>query len=280
MSSAVAKEIEDYQTLSLAFQDILGVVITEEQRLSILAKLNRVMQAFELDSVIDLAEKLRRSNINRLNAAILSAITVGDTNWFRYSAISRLLQNYLLDNVVGETQIWVVGCGDGSLAYSVAIDIAEYNRNNYQQKSFSIMATDISDEILEQAENGCYPIRRMQGVPQDMLSMYFAKRDDLNDEFGEESGDVYQIKKKIRDRVKFSHCDLHEHCKRMGPINIIIAPEILVYFSPVDRARILNQFASQLSPSGILMVADDETINAADFEYVGHADGVFYRRKT
>lgn len=279
MSSAVLQQIDDYQKLSLAFQDVLGVIIAEEQRAMILAKLNRVMQAFELDSIVDLAEKMRRADVGRLNSDILAAITVGDSKWFHYPAISHLLHHYVLDNVADDARFWVAGCGDGSLAYSIAIDIAEYNRKNGQHKQISILATDVSSEGLEQAQQGCYQTAQMQGMYQDLLSMYLMKRDDLNEEFGDASGEVWEVKPKIRERVSFSHCDLLESCEKIGAVDVIIAPEILVYFSNGHRAGILDKFASQLSPAGILIVAEDQAVNSPGFERVVHPEGLFYRQK-
>ncbi len=280
MSSAISQQIDDYQKLSLAFQDVLGVVIAEEQRATILAKLNRVMQAFELDSIIDLAEKMRRSEVGRLNSDILAAITVSDSNWFDYPTISHLLHHYILDNVMGEVRLWVAGCGDGSLAYSIAIDVAEYNRKNNQQKQVSIIATDVSGDGLAQAQRACYQSSRMEGMYQDLLSMYFVKRDDLNEAYGDASGEVWEVKPKISEKVSFSHCDLLENCDYIGEVDIIISPEILTYFSNGYRAGILDKFVGQLSSAGILIVGEDQVVNSSRFERVEHPEGLFYRQKS
>jgi len=54
-----AIEQNDYQALTLAFQDVLGVLITDQQRLSLLAKLHGVMQLQQLNSITELAKKMR-----------------------------------------------------------------------------------------------------------------------------------------------------------------------------------------------------------------------------
>ncbi|HHO59617.1 MAG TPA: hypothetical protein ENJ64_05195, partial [Thiotrichales bacterium] len=148
MPSAVSREIDDYQTLSLAFQDVLGVIITDDQRTTMLTKLNRVMQAFELDSLVKLAEKMRRDGSTRLNSSILDAITTPDSNWFQTPTISRLLDKYVLENIRKDARIWVAGCGNGSLAYSIAMDIAEYNRRNNTDVRPAILATDVAGDAL------------------------------------------------------------------------------------------------------------------------------------
>jgi len=279
MPSAISQQIDDYQTLALAFQDVLGVIITEEQRKAIVAKLNRVMQAFELDSVLELAEKMRRASTSRLNADILQAITDYDPCWFKYPAISHLLQQYVLNNIPKDAKIWVVGCEDGSLAYTVAIELAEHSRQTQQPDSRTVIATDVSEETLQRAATGLYRVGQLQNVPQDMLSMYFSRREELNNEYGDPQGDMWEVKAKIREKLSFNHCDLLEGCQPTGTIDVIICPEILVYFSNSHRAGIIQQFASALKPGGILIIGEDQAVISTGFERVEHPDGTFYRQK-
>jgi len=279
MSSVLSQQIHDYQTMAQAFQDVLGIIITEEQRNIILTKLNRVMQAFELDSIIELAEKMRRPDTKRLNSDILQAITNYDSKWFQTPGISELLQHYVLDNVGDNARFWVVGCEDGSPAYSIAMEIAEYNRINNKDKAISIVATDVSNEALKQAETGRYRASQIQGLAEDMQSMYMNRCDQLNDEYGDPGGDIWEIKAKIRDRVSFSHCDLLEGCQPEKSVEVIICPDILVYFSNGHRESILQQFSKVLDSGGILMAGEDQVIVSENFERVQYLRGIFYRQK-
>ncbi len=279
MPSAVSREIDDYQTLSLAFQDVLGVIITDDQRTTMLTKLNRVMQAFELDSLVKLAEKMRRDGSTRLNSSILDAITAPDSNWFQTPTISRLLDKYVLENIRKDARIWVAGCGNGSLAYSIAMDIAEYNRRNNTDVRPAILATDVAGDALERAKSGRYCVSQLKGMPETMQSTYLQKRDDLNEAFGDSCGDVWEVRDKIRQMVSFDHCDLLQDFQETGKVDVIICPHILVYFSGTDRQGILKQFSRLLAPAGILMVGEDQTVFSKDFERVDHPQGVFYRQR-
>ncbi len=279
MPSVLSQQIHDYQTMAQAFQDVLGIIITEEQRNIILAKLNRVMQAFELDSIIELAEKMRHSDTGRLNSDILQAITNYDSRWFQNKNISELLQHYVLDNVEDNARFWVVGCEDGSLAYSVAIEIAEYNRINNKNKAISIIATDVSREALKQAGIGRYRTLQIQGLAKDMRSMYMDRCEQLNDEYGDTGGDIWEVKPEIRDQINFTHCDLMKGCQSAKSVEIIICPDILVYFSNSHRKNILQQFSQVLDSSGILIVGEDQVIVSENFERVQYSHGIFYRQK-
>ncbi len=47
MSSVSSASIEEYQTLLLAMQDVLGVVVTEEKRDLISERIDRVMDQYD-----------------------------------------------------------------------------------------------------------------------------------------------------------------------------------------------------------------------------------------
>ena len=278
MSSVISRQMDDYQTLALAFQDVFGVVITEDQRLGILARLNRVMQAFELDHAVELAEKMRR-NIHRLNTEILRAISEEDPKWFKHPGISRLLREYLLAHLPEEAVIWVVGCGEGSVAYSHAIDMAEAARDKGLACKPAIIATDVSPQRLEVARRGCYRAADLQGVADEVLTTWLSKREDLNEEFGDPRGDVWQIKPAIREMIEFRVCNLLEESLPGASIDAIICPDTLLYFANAQRGEILYRLARSLKPGGVMLAGEDQTIVSDAFERVHHPAGLFYRKK-
>ncbi len=278
MSATSSQQVEDFQMLSLAFQDVLGVMVAEDQHNVVLGKLTRVMQAFEMDSVVELAEKMRRPDQKRLNAEILSAITSAGSRWFAYPDISNLLYHYVLENLGETATLWLAGCGDGSSAYSLAIDIAEYNRE-HAPRQVAILATDIFSHDIDQVRSGYYRAATVH-VPDEVRSRYFQLRDDLNDAYGDPSGDILQVSSSIRQPVSFEHSDLMAACENRQQLDVIVCPEILVYFSNARRATILERFAEALKPGGILLVAEDQPVISPRFDRVEHPEGVFYRQRS
>ena len=277
MSISAAEQVEDFQTLALAFQDVLGVVLSEDQQPLVVSRLHRVMQAFEMDSVLELAEKMRRPDQQRLNSEVLDAISRAGSRWFAYPAVSQLLNDYILDNIGETARFWVAGCGDGSLAYSLAIDISEYNLQ-HDARDVSILATDIFTDNLQQIRQGLY---HAADLPSNLgqRGKYFEKRDDLNDAYGDRSGEIVQLRESVREMVSFEVCDLLHCGESLSLLDVVICPDILVYFSNSRRKEILGQFARALKPGGVLVVAEDQPVISSDFERVEHPAGIFYRQK-
>ena len=82
MSSIALEEGGAYQSLQMMLQDEFGIVIGEERRNAITAKLNPVMSAFSLDSLDALVDALRTRESGAIKNGILQAITAYETAWF------------------------------------------------------------------------------------------------------------------------------------------------------------------------------------------------------
>jgi chemotaxis methyl-accepting protein methylase len=65
-------------------------------------------------------------------------------------------------------------------------------------------------------------------------------------------------------------------------MDLIICPDVLVYYSNGVKASILSQFAEQLKPGGIFLAGNNQAVVpfSQDFERVDHPAGIFYRKKS
>jgi chemotaxis protein methyltransferase CheR len=77
-----------------------------------------------------------------------------------------------------------------------------------------------------------------------------------------------------------------ESFQSIGKMDLIICPEVLVYFSNGVKARILHQFLELLNPGGIFLTGNNQAIithamvsGTNELERVEHPAGVFYRKK-
>jgi chemotaxis methyl-accepting protein methylase len=87
MSSIALEEGGAYQSLQMLLQDEFGVVIGEERKKSITAKLRPVMVAFNLDSLDALVDALRIEESAAIKNSILQAITAYEAEWFDPPAV-------------------------------------------------------------------------------------------------------------------------------------------------------------------------------------------------
>ena len=267
---------DEYQALQLALQDSLGVVVGEDGRDLITGKLQPLMVRERLNRLSDLAKALRQESPESIRSDVLEAITTHNTQWFGYPEINRLLNNYILPSLIEKQQtdcrFWLVGCGQGQSAYSLAMLLDDARQQLGSEINIEIVATDTSGKLIEKAQNGVYDNAELEGLPQSRHRRYLTAVD--------ESQQQWRVSESLRDMLQFRVVDLLQDAAAMGHFDVIIAPDVLMYFSVPLRSQLLCDFAVSLDSAGILVVNHNEpVIPFCDrFDMVDHEAGRFYRQ--
>lgn len=273
MTTVSDDKVDEYQALLLALEEVFGVVVGEQKRSLMTTKFQSVMESFGIDSLAMLANRIRGEQSHQLRAAVLQAITSNDVSWFSYPEISGLLNDYLLPNAVNQNKndyrIWVVGSGFGQLAYSLAMSIEEFKQNHGISNDFEIVATDISEDVVNQAAKGRYDEAMLEGLSAHYKKQYMLPEDEH-----------WTVSPAIKSMVRFATCDLLEMIDGMGHFDLVVCPDVFIYFSTSVKRKILEEMARLLDPSGILLVGANEPVVSftKHFERVNHDAGVFYRQ--
>ncbi|NOQ88425.1 MAG: hypothetical protein GQ550_05820 [Gammaproteobacteria bacterium] len=272
MPSAVSHNIDDYESLLVALQNVLGVVVPDAQRRCLVERVEPLLSHYKLDSLASLAENLQLGKPDELRSSVLEAISQRQPDWAISPLMLNVLHEYVFAQLPENARIWLVGCGQGQLAYAMAMEIAEYENKSGKTKNFQLLASDSSKNDINQADAATYTAQQISGLSERYKKLYTT----VNAE-----GDSWSIKDKIRQNTRFSQCDLTEDFQSMAAMDLIICPEVLVYCSNGVKAGILQQFSTLLKSGGILLTGSNQAVTplAEGFERVEHPAGVFYRQK-
>ena len=108
-------------------------------------------------------------------------------------------------------RIWCAASSSGQEPYTLAMLLKEASAN-YPGWSFEIIATDISNDILDQAREGIYTQFEVQrGLPINLLMKYFVQNDDQK----------WQISDGIKSMVKYQYFNLLDPMTSLGNFDII-----------------------------------------------------------
>jgi len=272
MPSAVPHNIDDYESLLVALQNVLGVVVPDAQRSCLVERVEPLLSNYKLDSLASLAESLQGEQAGEIRSSVLEAISQRQSGWALSPTMLNVLHKYVFAQLPEKARIWVVGCGQGQLAHAVAMEIAEYENKSGETKNFQLFASDSSQSDVNQAESATYSAQQLSGLSEKYKKLYTTVNSTDNS---------WQVKDKIRQNAHFSQCDLTEDFQSIGAMDLIICPEVLVYFSNGVKAGILQQFSTLLNSGGILLTGSNQAVTpfTDGLEYVEHPVGVFYRQK-
>lgn len=273
MSPAAQKKTDEFNTFLRAMLDTLGVVIDEEEQNSVSEKLSPVMKAYGHESFSDMATAMQDDGGHDLRLSVLQAITERDSAWFSYPEITSLLNEYILPGIINQNaadfRIWMVGCGQGQIAYSLAMVIDAFSKQHSMGCNIEVVACEMSEEAVERASEGRFESSMLAGLPDSFKQQYMS-----------ESDGAWEVDSSIRSMIHFATCDLLAGVGYMGHCDLIICPDELIYFSNDVKSEILHGFAELLDSSGMLIVGVNEAVIpfCDRFELVSHESGAFYRQ--
>ncbi len=176
--------------------------------------------------------------------------TINVSEFFRNPERFRELQETHLPALLarkGRPRVWSAGTSTGEEAYTLAIILSEL----IPHYSGIILATDVDQEALQFAQEGIYPPGRLRHLPPGHLEKYFLA-----------AGENYQIKDKIKSRVRFKRHDLLRGPFGRG-FDLILCRNVVIYFTEEAKDKIYRGFTQALNPGGILFTGATEQIFAS-----------------
>ncbi len=230
-----------------------GIVLSDSKQYLVESRLKHVAKIFGLSDVGLLCDRLQRTPDIQLETMVIDALTTNETLWFRdKKPFDALLEMYLpwLEKQTDSRslRIWCAGCSSGQEPYSLILMFTE--ENIFKTWDVRVIATDISQGILERAKKGIYSqLEVNRGLPAKMLVKYFKQL---------ETGE-WQLSSQIRSKVVFRKHNLLTDAPPDSRLNLIFCRNVLIYFDIQKKREILERFHKRLAPLGLLVLGASET---------------------
>jgi len=261
---------EEYSLFRNFLEEAIGIVLGEKKEYLVV---NRLKKLKVNDNIRNYRDLLNAANQKReLKEKIIEAMTTNETSWYRDIKIFDCLENIILPDLVkskgDKLRIWSAACSTGQEPYSISMSIQDYiKRYAINNKTFEIIGTDISKEVLDKAKAGCYEeIVTARGLSESRKKQYFRER-----------GIHWEITDQIKNRVRFESINLKNSFSILGKFDIIFCRNVLIYFSSNLKDDVLKKITKQINPGGYLILGGSETMtNYADSFEMQKVDTVVY----
>jgi chemotaxis protein methyltransferase CheR len=245
---------QNFATIAAALHTGSGLAIGPDKLYLLESRLGPVMRAQRIADLDALAERLRAPGSATLLQAVVEAMTTNETSFFRDDKPFEHLRLHALPRLHAarppgaKLRIWSAAASTGQEAYSIAMILAEL-RATLAAREVEIVGTDIAREPLMRAREGLYSQFEVQrGLPVKLLLRHFRKQ-----------GEMWRIADELRAMVSFRECNLLGDLRALGPFDIVLCRNVLIYFDPPTKARALAAIARQMAPDGLLYLGGAET---------------------
>jgi len=264
MRDPCALSSNDFRRLSDLVYSECGIQITPEKQTMLEGRLRKRLRSLNLGSSAEYCSYVFSGSGHPEEIPhLIDVVTTNKTDFFRESRHF----DYLLGVVVPEMFaqagssrrlfFWSAGCSTGEEPYTLAMVLADYAERNKGFR-FQLLASDISTQVLEHAQRAIYKSELLKPVPPDLHRKYVMRSKDRTSPF-------QRIVPELRQLVEFRRLNLMENDFGIDePMDVIFCRNVIIYFDPPTRAKLLNRFSRQLRPGGHLFLGHSETLNGLD----------------
>ncbi len=244
---------------------------------------------------------------------LIERVVIHETSFFRnkehFSAINMIaLPDLAQQPRLGPRRrilhIWSAGCATGEEPYSLAIACLEHPA--LAGWTIEILATDISEQVLDMARQGIYSQDALRYVTPEQMARWFTP---LNDKpaparsapprrgtaplpvvdparpAARQGKALFQVVEEVRKLVTFrphNLADFPYDRRALGQVDLLLCENVLIYFNAVINRQAADEFYHCLRPGGYLFLGYSETLwqLSAAFTLRTTPGTFFYQRPT
>lgn len=268
----------EFKKIASFIERNVGIKMPIEKKLMMQSRLNSRLKALKMESFkeyIDYIFSGKNTDDHEL-IMLIDAMTTNLTEFFREPQHFDYLRNVVLPEYAkqGRTsiKIWSAGCSTGQEPYTLAIVLSEFIRQNSSMlRGFSVLATDVSTQVLDKASVAVYDMQAVAAIPKDIKHRYFLKsKNEINPQV--------RLKQDIRNHVEFMRINfMDDDFGFRDTMQVIFCRNVLIYFDKPTQERVIKKFMNYLEPGGFLFLGHSETIFGMDLPLKTVAPTVFQR---
>lgn len=250
---------------------LTGITINETKKTMLQSRLKKRMKQLSIatyEEYMLLVEKDKNEVQQFINV-----VTTNETSFFRTPRIwehfqSEFLPKWFAENPKKTLQLWSAAASSGEEAYGLAICCMDFQKK-HPGFEFKITATDISTEVLAEAQKGVYNLRSVEFLKKSkahLFDQFFIVVDE----------DSFKVAAELKTKIHFGTHNLFTVKKEQ--FDIVFLRNVLIYFTGVDQEIVLKNVAKSLPVNGTLVIGESESLNRLDTPYEFHQACIYSKK--
>jgi len=244
--------------------DNFGINLAQKRTL-IEGRLQAVVTQKGFDNFTQYIDNLIEDKTGGEVSMLVSKLTTNFTYFMREEQHFEFMRNVVLPESLPNIKdnslaIWSAGCSSGEEPYTIAMVLDDYFKGNKRGLDTRVLATDISDRVMNQAKQGIYSEERINKLSDNWRKKYFTQL----------GPDSYQVKPNIKNEVIFRKFNLMDPIKFKRKFHLIFCRNVMIYFDAPTRQKLTEKYFQNLVPGGYLFIGMSESLanTNTSFDYV------------
>ncbi len=257
---------KEYRQLSAFVKENYGINLKEEKKALVSGRLHNLLVKNNFSNYSEYIKYVMEDKTGVAVAAFITKITTNHTFFMReadhFTYFKDVVLPYLKATVKNkDIRIWSAGCSSGEEPYTLAMIIDEFLGREKALWDSKVLATDISDKVLDSAKRGIYTNEGINTLPSAWKLNYFNKADN------ERSTLLDRIRNEVIYR-KFNLMDEPFPFKRK--FHVIFCRNVMIYFDERTKCKMVDKFYDSMEYGGYFFIGHSESLNRQEtrFKYV------------
>lgn len=254
---------DEYNAFSERFRALTEIDLSYYNQAQILRRLTAFRQKFGLGSLGELIGALESDPA--LLKECLDKLSINVTDFFRdrdYWQVFKAKVSLLAQKKL-PLRFWSAGCATGEEPYSLVFMLI----NMLPRNCWGIIASDLNRRALTVARMGVYTEKALKNLNLDDVSLFF---DSIE-------GQMYQVKKRLRECVTFFQHNLLLN-NYPADLDIVLCRNVIIYFTESAKKEVIARIAGALNPGGLLFLGGSEQIITPEAYGLEREDVYIYRK--
>jgi chemotaxis protein methyltransferase CheR len=245
----------DYDYLRKLLKERSGLMLSADKQYLVESRLLPIARRIGVPHLADLVVKLKAPGSEPLIVDVVEAMTTNESFFYRDKVPFDQFREVIVPSLIKarasqrRIRIWCAAASTGQEPYSLAMILKEMAVPLAGWRT-EIIATDLSNEVLEKARAGLYSQFEVQrGLPIQMLMKYFTQ-----------AGETWQISPEIKAMVQYRPLNLLSDFGHLGKFDVVFCRNVLIYFDQETKVGVFERLARVTESDGYLVLGAAETV--------------------
>jgi chemotaxis protein methyltransferase CheR len=269
----------DFERLRALIYDESGIHLGPDKKTMLEIRLKRRLRNLEVGSFAEYCNQVlgphgKPHGQTAELVHLIDVVTTNKTDFFREASHFEYLVSKALPDLAArlgdgrKSLVWSAGCSTGEEPYTLAMVLSEYARDHPGFR-FSVLATDISTDVLAKARVGIFKSDVVRPVPAELQRRYFMRSVDRE-------SDRVRVVPELRALVEFRRVNFMESDFGLAEApDIIFCRNVIIYFDRPTQVRLLRKLTRQLAPGGFFFAGHSESLQGMDLPLAPAAPSVY-----
>lgn len=255
------------------FRNNYGINL-KNKKILIECRMSKELERCKAANFGEYLKMLKKDSSGEIAGGMVNRLTTNYTYFLREPAHFTLLQEKIFPELLsrrryGPYNIWCAGCATGEECYTIGMCLNEFQERTGSSINSRIVATDISEEVLEKAQKGVYPKREIEDIPAFWREKYCRDIDKNS----------FRVADELKYNIRFMKHNLMEPMTETGKFDIIFCRNVMIYFDKASRARLVSMLEESLNPGGYLLIGHAELLSREETDLEQVYPAVYRKRE-